>query len=156
MLCTPHLLTGAAIVMAVPQPELSLPLAFLSHFVLDTIPHTEPGTFLSQTRTEPTIPSKTEMKWAALDFFLGFLILVFLFLRLRNPFLLYGGFLAVLPDFINNVPYRHQLKRFFGLKQIHWLHCRAHFTLEKKYWPLGVFTQLILLLAVFSGIILKK
>jgi hypothetical protein len=156
MLSTPHLLTGAAIVLTVPQPELSLPLAFLSHFVLDAIPHTEPGTFLSQTRTEPTVPSKIEMKWAALDFFVGFLILGFLFLRSKNPFLLYGGFLAVLPDFIDNVPYWHQLRERFVFRQIHWFHGRAHFSLEKKYWPWGVFTQLVLLLAAFLVIILKR
>jgi len=39
MIATNHALTGAAIVLAVKQPALALPLAFLSHFILDAIPH---------------------------------------------------------------------------------------------------------------------
>lgn len=39
MIATNHALTGAAIVLAVKQPALALPLAFLSHFLLDAIPH---------------------------------------------------------------------------------------------------------------------
>ena len=34
-----HLYAGAAIAMAVPRPLLALPLAVLSHFVLDALPH---------------------------------------------------------------------------------------------------------------------
>lgn len=34
-----HGLTGAVIAVAVKKPELALPLAFLSHFVQDVIPH---------------------------------------------------------------------------------------------------------------------
>jgi|SRR5215212_524311 len=156
MLGTPHLLTGAAIAVAVPQPELSLTLAFLSHFILDMVPHTEPGTFLSQTRTEPTIPSKIEIKWAALDFFLGLLILGFLFFWLKNVFLWLGGFLAVLPDLIDNIPYWHQIRKFFVFKQLHRFHSRLHFTLNKKYWPWGILTQFVLLLLIFLVIIVNK
>lgn len=34
-----HVMTGAVIAVAVKRPELAIPLAFLSHFVLDAIPH---------------------------------------------------------------------------------------------------------------------
>lgn len=39
MIALNHALTGAAIAIAIKQPALVIPLAFLSHFVLDTIPH---------------------------------------------------------------------------------------------------------------------
>jgi hypothetical protein len=39
MTASNHVLTGAAIAVVVRQPLLAIPLAFLSHFVLDTIPH---------------------------------------------------------------------------------------------------------------------
>ena len=39
MLYTPHFLTGAVILKYIPNPAVGLPLAFLSHFVLDAIPH---------------------------------------------------------------------------------------------------------------------
>lgn len=42
MTATNHALTGAAIGFIVGQPLLAIPLALLSHFVLDAIPHFKP------------------------------------------------------------------------------------------------------------------
>lgn len=42
MLETPHVALGAAIAVAVPNPLVSIPLAFASHFVLDMVPHWNP------------------------------------------------------------------------------------------------------------------
>lgn len=42
MLELPHVLVGASIAIAVPYPQISLPLAFVSHFVLDLLPHWNP------------------------------------------------------------------------------------------------------------------
>jgi hypothetical protein len=39
MTATNHALTGAVIALAVKQPVLAVPLAFVSHFILDAIPH---------------------------------------------------------------------------------------------------------------------
>lgn len=39
---TPHALVGAAIATKIPNPAISLPLAFASHFVLDMVPHWNP------------------------------------------------------------------------------------------------------------------
>lgn len=39
MISLNHVLAGTAIGLAVKQPALAAPLAFLSHFVLDAIPH---------------------------------------------------------------------------------------------------------------------
>jgi hypothetical protein len=39
MTATNHVLTGAVIALAVKQPVLAIPLAILSHFVLDALPH---------------------------------------------------------------------------------------------------------------------
>lgn len=39
MLLTPHAAVGIAIGSAIPDPKIAIPLAFLSHFVLDAIPH---------------------------------------------------------------------------------------------------------------------
>ena len=39
MTATNHAMTGAVIALAVKQPTLAIPLAFVSHFVLDMIPH---------------------------------------------------------------------------------------------------------------------
>lgn len=34
-----HMLVGAALALAVPQPVIALPLALVSHFALDSLPH---------------------------------------------------------------------------------------------------------------------
>lgn len=39
MIMINHLITGAAIALVVKEPVLMLPLAFVSHFVLDSLPH---------------------------------------------------------------------------------------------------------------------
>jgi hypothetical protein len=42
MLETPHVLVGAAIATHFPNPLIAIPLAFASHFVLETVPHWNP------------------------------------------------------------------------------------------------------------------
>lgn len=39
MTATNHALTGAVIALAINEPWLAIPLAFLSHFAIDAIPH---------------------------------------------------------------------------------------------------------------------
>jgi len=45
MLELPHTLVGATIATKIPNPLISIPLAFLSHFVLDLIPHWNPSLY---------------------------------------------------------------------------------------------------------------
>jgi hypothetical protein len=42
MLETPHVLVGAAIATHIPNPFIAIPLAFASHFILETVPHWNP------------------------------------------------------------------------------------------------------------------
>lgn len=42
MLETPHVVVGAAIATKIANPYLSLPLSFLSHFLLERVPHWNP------------------------------------------------------------------------------------------------------------------
>ena len=39
MTATNHILTGSVIALAINQPALAIPIAFISHFVTDAIPH---------------------------------------------------------------------------------------------------------------------
>jgi len=45
MLELPHTAVGAAIATKIPNPFLAIPLAFLSHFLLDLIPHWNPSLY---------------------------------------------------------------------------------------------------------------
>lgn len=42
MLETPHVFVGAAIATKIPNPLIAIPLAFASHFILETVPHWNP------------------------------------------------------------------------------------------------------------------
>ncbi len=101
MLSTPHLLVGAAIVKVIPNPAISLPLAFLSHFALDSIPHWDGS---------PKVPfSKKMIGGIILDYALGASLVLVLTIGYENPsqYLLWlGAFLATLPDFILGT-YKH-------------------------------------------------
>ena len=93
MLSTPHLLVGAAIVHSIPNPAISLPAAFVSHFVLDAAPHWDGS---------PQAPfSKKVVSGVAFDYIFG-ASLIFLITQgdPRQAILLLGAFLATLPDFI--------------------------------------------------------
>jgi len=93
MLSTPHLLVGAAIAKSIPNPAISIPVAFASHFVLDSVPHWDGS---------PKAPfGKTFYLLVALDYLLG-ISLVWWFSR-DNPnqaVLLLGAFAATAPDFL--------------------------------------------------------
>lgn len=45
MLETPHVVVGAAIAVKVVNPALAVPIAFTSHFILDSILHWNPHTY---------------------------------------------------------------------------------------------------------------
>jgi len=64
MLLTPHTLVGLAIAKQVPNPFISAPLALLSHFIGDLIPHWDFFTNGHEPRTKKNIA-------IALDFSLG-------------------------------------------------------------------------------------
>ncbi len=42
MLETPHVFVGAVIASKIPNPLIAIPLAFASHFILETVPHWNP------------------------------------------------------------------------------------------------------------------
>jgi len=93
MLSTPHLLVGAAIVHSIPNPAISLPAAFASHFVLDAVPHWDGS---------PEAPfSKKVISGVVADYIFG-ASLVFLITQgdPKQVVVLLGAFLATLPDFI--------------------------------------------------------
>lgn len=93
MLSTPHLLVGAAIAHSIPEPAISLPAAFASHFVLDAAPHWDGS---------PSAPfSKKIIGGVMADYLFG-AALIFLITQgdPRQAIILLGAFLATLPDFV--------------------------------------------------------
>jgi hypothetical protein len=71
MMATPHMMAGAAIGKAVGRPWVALPIAFVSHFLLDAVPHLDSATLYGVKHAGPTVP---EAAIAIADFVLGCLL----------------------------------------------------------------------------------
>lgn len=104
MLLVPHTIAAIAIASAIKQPELALPLAFLSHFVLDFIPHWDPPELVAILEAEvPVKLGRDALLFILTDFLLAlFLGLLFVWQALPDLALaatIFGAcFLANLAD----------------------------------------------------------
>ncbi|HSX57757.1 MAG TPA: hypothetical protein VLE47_00600 [Candidatus Saccharimonadales bacterium] len=147
MLSTPHLLVGATIVKLMPDhPEIALPLAFLSHFVLDSIPHWDGS---------PQAPfSKKTAVGVVADYSLGVALVYLSTNGLPNQYLIWlGAFLATLPDFILGT-YKHFIK-YLEKYPVVAIPNRFHMSIQRNvtFWPglaISATTSIICLLILIS------
>lgn len=152
MLLSPHILVGAAIATSIPNPLLGLLFAFLSHFLLDRIPHWEYSIEpLKKIKTKGARYSMPILRRVMLDIALGFILLIFAMAISRGDgaFFLafFGGFFGILADGLSMLFF---LKKengilFRGLKILYALHSKIHFDTKRGPPPLriGISTQVI-------------
>lgn len=109
MTATNHALTGALIGLSISQPILALPIAFISHFVCDALPH-----FGLASYDERTKKTKTFHRILYVDALLLLIIITWLFASGADVIVLACLVLAGSPDFI--WAYRYIFKENFGKK----------------------------------------
>lgn len=138
MLNTVHVTAAAAIVVAIPNPWFSLPLALASHLILDTIPHWNwsPGRTLAG-------------KLASVnDGLLAIIVSLLLAWYLDKSWVVLAAcFLSMLPDLIQ-APYH------FFKWQPHLLAAFINWERQRQRWPwmkpwMGIATQLAVLIISF-------
>ena len=96
MILTPHLLLGAAIASRISNPFLALPLALISHFLLDSLPTKEYSVLsIREKHWGKTFPDFIKV---FLDIAFG-ISLILLFSR-DNAVIFAAAFLAIAPDAI--------------------------------------------------------
>jgi hypothetical protein len=157
MTITPHFFAGAAIANLTDNVLVAFLLGFFLHFVLDALPHVDPGTF-----NEIKIPlidfelefpeGKRDKPWPRWIYYFAiteFLIVVttFFFLfhhRANFTILSAGAFGGIFVDILDNPIFRFILK-LPVFRQIHWLHHRVHHDLDPKKWYWGLPVQLIII-----------
>ncbi len=107
MTATNHALAGAVIGLSITQPAIALPLALLSHFVLDAIPHLGLDEFGGH------LKAKKMFKWMiGLDAVFLAAVMIWLYV-IHAPLLVFAClFLAGSPDFI--WAYRYVFKERLG------------------------------------------
>lgn len=147
MILTCHLLAGAAVASRISNPFLALPLAILSHYFLDSLPHVE-------------YPIKNiqgnQWKKSFFDFLSIFLDILFGIMLINllsgnNLIIFAAAFLAASPDVIT------LLGKFLFKNKLIILHQKFHIALNNigernkkipKSW--GILTQIIIALtAIF-------
>jgi hypothetical protein len=121
MIATCHILMGAAIAEKTHNPFLGLFFAFLSHFILDVIPHAE---YLTSSEKSQNKSSGKFLK----IFFDGFFALIIILFFSQNKILaLAGGFFGGLPDALSFLtsfyPKNIISKKYntFHIKKLHFL-----------------------------------
>jgi len=122
MILLVHLLFGAAIGSVVKNIPIAIILAFLSHYFLDFIPHTEYP--IGSIRKQPWQRALPEITKIFLDFCLGILLIFLLFKN--QPIVYICAFLAILPDGFtvlnNHFPNKIlELHRRIHIEKIHFL-----------------------------------
>ena len=97
-----HMVTGAAIGKVTRRLWIALPVAFLSHFVLDFIPHLDSHAMFGVKGGGPT---RGEATMAALDALIGIALVIWAVDRQpgRRTMLL-AAFLGIVIDLVDNVP----------------------------------------------------
>ncbi len=145
MLEFPHVLVGAAIATAIPNPAISIPLSLASHFVTDYFPHWNPHIH-TEKKMHGRITNKT-LTFLAVDAGLALVFGLWLAARsLPNNMqalnILLCCFASVVPD-VAEIPY------YFTKIKITWVEHLLRFQREHQwnvpfFW--GLLSQLLVVL----------
>jgi len=138
MLETPHVALGIAIAVAVPNPLISIPLAFASHFVLDMTPHWNPH-LNTETKKYGYLTNKT-LLIIGLD--LACAAVLTAFVSKGNINILLASFASILPDVVEGPYFLLGWKNEFVKK---WISFQKSIQSDANiYW--GLLTQILVIL----------
>lgn len=134
MTATNHFITGALVATSIQKPILALPLAFLSHFALDALPHFGDSNYRNKLKFFYRV-------WA-IDFIVLMAILIWTLFN-APIWISFAGFIATSPDLV--WVYRFYVMERLGKKQKtikNWFN-NFHAKIQKyeRHW--GLYVELI-------------
>jgi len=146
MLETPHVLVGAAIASKITNPLLSMPISFMSHFILDKVPHWNPH--LNSETEKYGKPTKKSTIITALDVTTSLIVGSFIAYRAypnvsQTINILVCCFMASLPDIVEGPYY---FLGFRGKLSKKWIGWQKSIQVDTKFIP-GALSQLTTILA---------
>jgi hypothetical protein len=146
MIGTPHMMTGAAIGKIARRPQIALPAAFASHFVLDAIPHLDQHALFGVAGGRVTVGEA----WATVvDVFLG--VTLVLWAVGRQPgrrTMLWAAFMAIVIDLVDNVPpFSHWFRGWAGTLWLSRFHHGIQIHMTRSQWVIGFGTQIVVFAA---------
>ena len=133
MTATAHALIGASIAAKIVNPYIGIPIAIISHFAADLIPHWDAGT----NRRKKTI-TRLRIE-SAIDVLLGFVLAYILFVRSVDPVYLFVMIIAAqLPDWLEAPASK------FGIEvaPFTWVRWIGHRLQSRMQLPWGLVTQI--------------
>lgn len=134
MTATSHALIGASIAAVISNPVIAIPLAIISHFGADLIPHWDAGT----NRRKKTI-SRLRIE-ASFDVLLGFALAFLIFGYFVNPLYLFVMVIAAqLPDWLE----APSSKFGFKIPPFSWVEWLGHKLQNRMQLPWGLVTQVV-------------
>lgn len=139
MILLVHLLLGALIGQKITSPILAIFLAFLSHYLLDIIPHTEYS--IENIKNKNLKKSFFDIIKIFFDFFIGIIFIIVL--SNNQPIIYICAFFAILPDAFSVINIFFKIKFLNTYSNIH--QEKLHFLRNKKisiFWRL--FSQIII------------
>ena len=154
MLETPHVLVGAAIASRITNPLLSIPISFMSHFILEKVPHWNPHL---NTETEKYgKPTKKSTIIAGLDVITSLIIGSFIAYKaypntMQSINILACCLMSSLPDIVEG-PYFFLGMRNKIMKK--WIEWQKSIQVDTTFIP-GVTTQLATIFASLYWIFYK-
>lgn len=142
MLETPHVAVGAAIATAIPHPAVSIPLALISHVLLDRIPHWNPHFYTETQKYGRPTPKSTAI--AIVDSTVALGAGLFLASRLLPN---YGQALTVIVACLASVASDQIKMPYFFFKQRtgffkFWTELERSWQVEAPFVP-GILTQIL-------------
>ena len=145
---TTHIAVGSAVGLATGNPVAGFFAGFVSHHILDSMPHSDPGSTGMSIYDAFQSKYRDGLYWALGDVFVALIFFVIVITKSSfSPLIFWGATGAVLPDAIDNSPFwSPYLRKIFPFNYYHLLHEKLHYTIEsKKYFWAGIFDQLILI-----------
>jgi len=134
MTATAHALIGASIAARFTNPIIGIPLALVSHFLADLVPHWDVGT---NHRQKSVFRSRVE---ATLDVLLGFALAFLLFGKVVQPTYLFVMIItAQLPDWLGTPFWLFDLK----FPPFSWAYYVGHKIQSRMQLPWGLVTQIV-------------
>ena len=154
MTATNHALTGAVVALVLKKPELAIPAAFASHFVVDLIPHYNPSGLTKDKFKSYSDSWKRKMRMRSFRIIFASDMLLFGAILIILPLLISGGRIsawtiffsslaAASPDFDGGIKYLRSL--FFPRrksKENNGWFTKFHIRLQWMERPWGIYVEL--------------
>lgn len=172
MLFTTHAITGATVGLLSGNPILAFFVGWISHYILDSLPHFDQGSFYMEKDKGPSwvgakyaekkkfIGKGEKRDWIILfiDFGVAFIIGLLFLVYIPSSYwllLILGGFGGILPDVLGASPFwGERFKDSWIGRPMHAVHHFLHWPLSTKHIYLGLGIQVFIVLGALFYLII--